>query len=115
MLNENGSAIEYKGQKYGPITMGDLVKLQEHIPLEPIQKAFAGVSDHLRFSVSPLGLPIFFSMMAEKHGSPTDNVTDWEKLEIVGQLHSLFMGITSEKVEAGEPIPDPLAVSETGT
>ncbi len=115
MLNENGSSIEFKGHKYGPITMGDLIKLQDAMPLSKTDKVFAGVSDHLRFSMTPLGLPIFVSMMAEKHNSPTDNLTDWEKLIIVGQLHSLFMGIASEKVETGEPIPDPLAVSETGT
>ncbi len=115
MLNENGSCIEFKGHKYGPITMGDLIKLQDAMPLSKTDKAFAGVSDHLRFSMTPLGLPIFLSMMAEKHDSPTDNLTDWEKLLIVGALHSLFMGITSEKAEPGEPAPVPLVVGETGT
>jgi len=115
MLSENGSCIEYNGHKYGPITMGDLIKLQDAMPLDHIDKAFAGVSDHLRFSMTPLGLPIFISMMAEKHDSPTDDLTDWQKLEIVGNLHSLFMGVTSEKAKPGEPTPVPLAVSGTGT
>lgn len=112
----DATPVEYKGAKYGPLTMGDMGKLID-LTVPPKLRPFCVVTDASRIARSPLGLPVFIRLMAEKHGKPPERMSPIDALLIAEQLLERFWGddALTEPGEGTGEAPDPLAVTPSTT
>lgn len=105
LANDANAPIKFKGRSYRALTMADVAEITEAIPDRLMPKAllpFVGVTDAMRFARSAFGIGPTMALIAEKSGTPTDDLPLSDKLELMGRMTDRLYGFDPVSAEVEE-------------
>lgn len=109
LANDANVPIRFKGRTYKPLTMRDVAEITEAIPDRLMPKAllpFVGVTDAMRFARSPFGLAPTMALIAEKSGTPTDDLPVSDQLELMGRMTDRLYGFDEATAEVEDGLAE---------